>query len=159
VLPDRPTATTSFHPVRAAKLSSRYHSVSTPPRGPRERCGHEEGDLHRREIRGARREDHLGRADVERQPLAVDLQPQIRLQRVGRVPEIARHARIGRVGGDLARLQLLERRDLGHVDEVPQGNRVPLDLDGGVLTDAEVTERMRRHRRGRCQRQGGEEPE
>src|SRR5262249_43909502 len=84
----------------------------------------------------------LGWALLEAEALPVYLEREPSPERAGLAGEIRRDARMIRVGGDAASLQLLKRRNLRQVDQVAELDPVRADRDAGIVADREVAHRV-----------------
>src|SRR5262249_19770328 len=91
----------------------------------------------------ARRKDDLARFGPEREPAAIDFQDEAFFHLLDFLLHVVVQAGVVRLGHDPGFLDLLERRDLGHVDQVAQLDGVGRDADAGVLADAEIAEWVR----------------
>ena len=113
---------------------------------------------HRRQIAGTGDEAHLARGHPQRPGRAVDLQVKSLAEAVGGAPQVRAGRRMRRIGDEAVGLHLLERRDLGHVDDVGDLDPLAADAESGVVVDREVPQRMPlgRRRGERAQGEGGE---
>jgi hypothetical protein len=118
-------------------------------------------DTHGPQSTLALRQAQSGRLDGQREVATVDAQPELAAQVVGALARVA----VGPVGGQVAvggpeLRQLLEGRDLGHVDDEVHGCALRPRLDARQAVDREVSERVggrqRRHERQQCRGEGDE---
>ena len=112
-------------------------------------------ELHCGEAARAGREDNLSGYDVKDHGTAVDVKRQARLKSLGLPLEITRQALVPNPRHDTGLLKFLKRRDLSHVDQIPQFDEVSLDPDARIVADAEVPHRMRGDRRRGQQKHEG----
>ena len=110
----------------------------------------DDSQLHRGQLARARAEENAARFLLEHQPTAIHLQGQPFLQDVGLPGQVSVEARMAILGDDGAVLDLLEGRDLRHVDQVAHLDATRIDRDPGVVADGEVPHGVsRRHHRHR----------
>src|SRR5262249_12176488 len=112
-----------------------------------ERCPVHDPQLERWQITSPWRKDYLAGYSLERQSLAVYLHEQTCLQEHGLAVQIPAQARMPSLWGDAALLDLRERRDLRHIEQVAQLNAILGNAQTGIATDAKIAQRMRQARR------------
>jgi hypothetical protein len=115
--------------------------------------GLERGPVHNPElecwqITSPRGKDYLTGHSLEGQALTVYLHEQTFLQEHDLSVKIPAQARMTDLWDNAALLDLHERRDFRHIEQVAQLNTILGKAQTGIATDAEIAQRMRQgHRR------------
>src|SRR5262245_24120552 len=112
-----------------------------------ERCPVHDPQLERWQITSPRRKDYLAGYALEGQALTVHLHEQTCLEKHGLSVKISTQARMTDLWDNAALLELRERRDLRHIEQVAQLNAILGNAQTGIATDAKITQRMRQARR------------
>jgi hypothetical protein len=114
--------------------------------------GLERGSVHdpqleRWQLTSPRGKNYLAGYSLEGQALPVHLYKQTFLQECDLSVKIPTQARMTDLWDNAALLELRERRDLRHIEQVAQLNATLGKAQAGIATDAKIAQRMRQTRR------------